>query len=264
MTSQTNADGESVDVEKVDAAMQAIMSGNLDRAETLLLAVIANTPSEYSNCEDHGETVSIRFWDQTTFIHYVTWQQDQGLAQKGINWIGNAYPRAHYYMGFLCVKRRQFQRAIEFLDKGLRLEPTNPMLALEKAQALVHLGRTDDALAIYDGVTEIGPHVSARDVAVARRGQRSGGNSGSRRRRTGQCTRAAESGVVTYSQIQDCWPPPGHVGRSIRRTVSHRVTETRRCTNTNRHCHRGSRGSGILGPGERLSEVMTTPSHRHA
>jgi tetratricopeptide (TPR) repeat protein len=171
MASQTNPDGESVDVEKVNAAMQAIMSGNLDRAETLLLAVIANTPSEYSNCEDHGETVSIRFWDQTAFVHYVTWQQGQGLAQKGINWIGNAYPRAHYYMGFLCVKRRQFHRAIEFLDKGLRLEPTNPMFALEKAQALVHLGRTEDALAIYDGITEIGPHVSARDVAVARRGR---------------------------------------------------------------------------------------------
>jgi tetratricopeptide (TPR) repeat protein len=171
MASHTTTDRESADFKKVDAAIQALVSGDLDRAEQLLLAVIANTPPDYSNFEDGGDSVSIRFWDQTAFLHYVMWQQDKGLANKNITWIGNAYPRAHYYMGFLCVKRKQFDRAIEFLDKGRRLEPTNPMFAFEKAQALVHSGRRKEALALYDGVTEIGPHVSARDVAVARRGR---------------------------------------------------------------------------------------------
>jgi tetratricopeptide (TPR) repeat protein len=74
-------------------------------------------------------------------------------------------------MGFLCVKREQFDRAIEFLDKGQRLEPTNPVFVFEKAHALAHSGRKREALVLYDSVTEIGPHVSARDVAVAQRGR---------------------------------------------------------------------------------------------
>lgn len=164
-------DFESADVERVDAAIDALVNGHLDKAEPLLLAVIANTPPQYSNADDHGDSVSIKFWDQFAFVHYVTWQSERGLANRGIHWIPNAYPRAHYYMGFLCVKRKQFDRAIEFLDKGQRLEPQNPMFVLEKAQALVHSGRKREALALYDEVSEIGPHVTARDVAVAQRGR---------------------------------------------------------------------------------------------
>lgn len=88
-----------------------------------------------------------------------------------MTWVGNAYPRAHYYLGFLCVKRKQFERAIEFLDKGMLLEPTNPKFRFEKAQAVLHCGRKEEALALYDSVTEIGPHVTARDLAMAGRGR---------------------------------------------------------------------------------------------
>jgi tetratricopeptide (TPR) repeat protein len=41
----------------------------------------------------------------------------------------------------------------------------------EKAQALVHMGRHQDALQLYDQVTKIGPYVSGRDLAIARRGR---------------------------------------------------------------------------------------------
>lgn len=171
MASDLTTDRESTDAESVNAAIRALVSGSLEEAESLLLAVIANTPPEYSNSEEDGDRVSIKFWDQAAFMHYVTWQQSKGLGNKGINWVGNAYPRAHYYMGFLCVKRKQFDRAIEFLDKGQRLEPTNPMFAFEKAQAFVHSGRQEEAIVLYDGVKEVGPYVSAREVAVARRGR---------------------------------------------------------------------------------------------
>lgn len=171
MTSDSTTNRESADAEKVDAALQALTTGNLDEAESLLLTVIGNTPAEYSNSEENDKAISIKLWDQTNFVHYVTWQQKKGLANKDINWISNAYPRAHYYMGFLCVKQKQFDRAIEFLDKGHALEPTNPKFGFEKAQALVHSGRKQEALELYDQVTEIDAHVSARDLAVARRGR---------------------------------------------------------------------------------------------
>lgn len=171
MGSDVTQGRESVDAEQVEAAVRALASGNVAEAETLLMAVIANTPADYSNFSDHGDSVSIRFWDQNAFIHYVTWQQKNGAANRSINWIVNAYPRAHYYMGFLCVKRKQFARAIEFLDRGQRLEPTNPLFVFEKAQALVHSGRKQEALALYERITEIGPHVSARHIGVALRGR---------------------------------------------------------------------------------------------
>ena len=110
MTSDPNADRESADRESADAknvdvAIDALLAGNLDKAESLLLTVIANTPAGYSNSDDAPDCISIKFWSQTTFLHYVTWQKERGLADKRILWIGNAYPRGHYYMGFLCVKR---------------------------------------------------------------------------------------------------------------------------------------------------------------
>lgn len=171
MASDSNENRELADVEQVKAAIEAIVAGRLDDADSLLLAVIANTPPKYSNSEDHGDTMSIKFWDLPAFVHYVTWHRDRGLLDKGINWIGNAYPRAHYHMGFLCVKRKQFDRAIEFLDKGQCLEPTNPRFVLEKAQALVLAGRKQESLALYDQIAEIGPHVSPHALAVARRGR---------------------------------------------------------------------------------------------
>src|SRR6476659_9464469 len=125
MTSQS-ASRESADAKSVDNALQALMAGNLGEAESILTRVIANTPAVYSNIEETEEAISIKFWDQIDFVHYVTWKKHQGLANRDIRWIGNAYPRAHYYMGYLCVARKQFDRAIEFLDKGQALDPTNP------------------------------------------------------------------------------------------------------------------------------------------
>lgn len=170
MMSEPTLDSESADANKVQAAIAAISSGDLDTAEKLLLAVIANTPSAYSNSTEDDDKLSFKFWDQMAFVHYVTWQRHRGI-EKSVTWILNAYPRAHYYMGFLCVKRKQFDRAIEYLDKAQSLDPTNPKIGFEKAQALMHSGRKEEALALYDQVTEVGPHVSALDLAVARRGR---------------------------------------------------------------------------------------------
>lgn len=162
---------ESSDAEKVNTAIQAMNAGKLDEAESILLAVIANTPADYSNSKENDDSISIKFWDQTEFIHYVTWQKEKGFAISDIKWIFNAYPRAHYYMGFLCVKQKQFDRAMEYLDKGHSLEPTNPKFLFEKAQALVHSGRKQESLELYEKVTEINAYVSAHDLAVARRGR---------------------------------------------------------------------------------------------
>ena len=160
---------ESVDAAQVDAAVQAIISGNLDKAESLLLRVITNTPPKYVNFEETEDAIAVKFWDEADFLHYVTWQNRQRPANKQIKWIDNAYPRAHFYMGSLCAKRQQFDQAIHFLEKGQELEPTNPKFILEKAKVLVNSGRQQDALALYDQLKEINAYVSACDLAIALR-----------------------------------------------------------------------------------------------
>lgn len=161
---------EIADVAKVEAALEALSEGKLQQGEQLLQEVIANTPDDYVNEEADGEGVAIKFWSMNDFMHYVSWMQDQE-TERAVKWIGNAYPRAYYYLGFLGVKQKQFARAVEYLDQGRRLDPENPKFLFEKAQALIHLGNKEAALALYDQVVEVGPYVSPPDLAVARRGR---------------------------------------------------------------------------------------------
>jgi tetratricopeptide (TPR) repeat protein len=171
MTAVPTSETESQDADQVNQALAAIAAGDVATAEAALLKVIANTPAEYINqSEDADGSLSIKFWDQNDFVHYVMWQKQQGVT-RGVRWEGNAYPRAYYYLGFLCVKTRRPRQAIEYLDRGHQLEPTNPKFKFEKAQALVQASECEQALALYETVTDIGPHISAWDLAVARRGR---------------------------------------------------------------------------------------------
>lgn len=165
------AERENVDAKTVDQAVPLVVSGQVDAVEKVLLALIANVPHDYVNMFDLGDELRIKFWDQRSFMHYVTWHQSKGTANRNIVWIGNAYPRAFYYLGFINVKRKRFDRAIEFLNRGQALEPTNPKFALERAQALVHSGRREEALKQFDQISQVTEFVGAYDLAMARRGR---------------------------------------------------------------------------------------------
>ena len=69
------------------------------------------------------------------------------------------------------VAAKQFDEAIRFLDQGLALEPGHPKLIFEKALALTHLRRFDEALTLYQSINTVGLHVTPSDVARGMRGQ---------------------------------------------------------------------------------------------
>jgi tetratricopeptide (TPR) repeat protein len=165
-----NKNSESADADSVNTAIAAISIGDFNTAEHLLLKVIANTPKYYSSITNEGGGLAIKFWDQTAFLHYVTWQKQRGIGAP-ITWVENAYPRAHFYLGFLCVKNKQYDRAIEYLDKGMNLEPENPKYIIEKAAAFLNSRRFEEALALYDQLKDVGPHISSLDLAIAQRGR---------------------------------------------------------------------------------------------
>lgn len=165
-----NDDQEATDAEKVNQALAAIQGGQDDVALQLLQEVIANTPERYEQEFEEDGTLHRKFWDQEDFVHYVMRQKARGV-ERGVVWIGNAYPRAFYYLGFLKVKAGKFAEAIEFLDKGQNLEPDQPNFRLEKAQALSHLNQYEAALRLFDEVMAMGDEVRASVRAVALRGQ---------------------------------------------------------------------------------------------
>jgi tetratricopeptide (TPR) repeat protein len=161
---------EAADAEKVDQALQALQRGDDRAGEALLLEVVGRAPATYVYQFEDGDGLNIKFWDQAEFMHYVAWMKDNGTRRK-LTWFGSAYPRAFYYLGFLRVKGKRYAEAIEFLERGSALEPTNPKFSFEKAMALMQMRRFDEALALFESVSNVGPHVSPNDVARALRGR---------------------------------------------------------------------------------------------
>lgn len=162
---------EALDARRVDEAVQAICAKDYSSAEQLLLAVCANTPPDYVNMwqgEDGG--IVVKFWDEPAFLHYVSWPPPSGCGHD-VRWMPNAYPRAHYFLGFVYVAVSRPADALGVLERGRELEPSNPHFNFEIAQALLRSGQAENAMAFYDAVSEVGPHVSAAKLAVAKRGR---------------------------------------------------------------------------------------------
>lgn len=167
---------EQADAEQVDTAVRAIQSGDTTTGQNLLLDVIKRCPSRYTYSYQDSKGVNFKFWDKNEFMHFVSHMKDSGstdrvLSGKNLYWISSAYPRAFYYLGFLKVAAKQFDDAIGYLDRGLALEPTNPKLRFEKAMALTHLRRFDEALKLYESISQVGLHSSPADVARSFRGR---------------------------------------------------------------------------------------------
>jgi len=170
---KTAPDPEALDAGRVDAAVRALGGGDFKRAESLLRDVISRAPSTYEYATEQPGGVFMRFWDQQEFVHYTNWLQQnfQPLYRnRSIFWIPSAYPRAYYYMGFLKIKTQHYHDALVYLEEGYRLEP-NAKFRLEMAQALIMLGRHQEALAIYDEVEEPGPFSGLREQSAALRGR---------------------------------------------------------------------------------------------
>jgi tetratricopeptide (TPR) repeat protein len=166
------ADTEAQDAETVNRAIEVLQQLDLEEVERLLRPVIANTPKHYVNEFEKDGTHYVKFWDRPEFMAYSAMQSPSEAAR--IVWLRNAYPRAHYYMAFVCVERGQWNEAIRWLDAGLTLEPAQAWFRLEKARVLSGVGKYADALGLYASVLEDGMHgrvvLSSRMRAIGLRG----------------------------------------------------------------------------------------------
>jgi len=158
------------DAQTVDGAIQALHRLDLSECECLLQAVIANTPANYVHEFEQDGTRYVKFWDLEEFMAHSTMGSPGETAR--LVWLPNAYPRAHYYMAYICVERRQPHEALRWLEAAITLEPAQPRLQLEKALVLSGLGQHGAALDLYqrvlDDTTILAP--SLRAMALRGRG----------------------------------------------------------------------------------------------
>lgn len=161
---------EKTDANIVDKAIQLLHENELDDAAQLLKEVILNTPNDYSNEYNIDNARYIKFWDKNQFVHYVTWKRQFDEIGE-IIWVPNAYPRAHYYLGYILIHRKQFKAALPYLSAGNLLEPTNPAIIFELANAHIALGNSVQAIDLFNKINKESEYVSGKDYARSLRGK---------------------------------------------------------------------------------------------
>jgi tetratricopeptide (TPR) repeat protein len=136
------------DQKVVQDAMVAGFAGAREFAPKLQ-AVVANAPASYLIREVVGDTVTVRGALDSAAALGVVMTAALG-GQKSTQVVYNTYPNAAFLLGSYKIEARDPRGAIEWLDKGLALQPTNLLLVCEKASALFLLQRFGDALALLD------------------------------------------------------------------------------------------------------------------
>jgi tetratricopeptide (TPR) repeat protein len=164
------ADAETKDADHVDKAVQLIRDGKPDRAARILHQVLQRIPANYRHEDEKNGKAQIKFWDMEEFLTYVLWMKENGDVRE-VDWLRNAYPRACYYLGFIYVEQKRFDRAIEVLERGLALQPDSGKLAHELGQALIGSRRFEKALSMYRTVLSRSGFICPRDRAALLRGK---------------------------------------------------------------------------------------------
>lgn len=163
-------DTEPQDSRLVDRAVELIQSAETEEAQSILMGVISRTPEDYSSKIESDGKLYIKFWDRNHFLNYAAWHETNGRREEVI-WLPNAYPRAYFYLAYIYFENGQYETATKILDEGLLLEPHNPKLINEKAQAMVGLGRYQNALPLYEDVLALRGFINPPDKALSLRGK---------------------------------------------------------------------------------------------
>jgi tetratricopeptide (TPR) repeat protein len=144
------------DEQVVRAAMEAAAQGGpkaLGRHVRKLQAVLDHAPASFPLREERDGLIILRA-DEGHDALAQTLISLLGAASKGqeasVVREYNTYPVAALMVASNAIERRRPEAALTALDKGLEIQPDNPMLVSEKATALYQLDRAPEALALLD------------------------------------------------------------------------------------------------------------------
>lgn len=154
----------------VNRAMQHIQQQDNASATAILQDVVSRTPTHYQERYQYNQSLYIKFWDSSEFMSYVVWMEQMGI-QQSVHWVLNAYPRAYCMLAYLSVEAGDMDKAMQWLNQGLQLDPTHPKLNHEMAQVWMRLGNHAQAKALYDRLLASQRLIDPKLRAVCLRGK---------------------------------------------------------------------------------------------
>jgi TolB-like protein/class 3 adenylate cyclase/Flp pilus assembly protein TadD len=83
-------------------------------------------------------------------------QEGRDLAERAVA-LGPADFENYGQLGFACLYSREFDRSLECYRKAVALNPNSPDLLADMADALVHVGRTTEGVAMIQQAKQLNP-----------------------------------------------------------------------------------------------------------
>lgn len=161
---------EAADAAVVQAALTTFGETGYDAMDSIapkLRAVLDRAPSPYPQVEIRGSQVIVRADDEETAISLGlagAMQANGGNRQVSSRF--NVYPMAALMLGSWANERRDADGAVRMLQRGLTIQPGNPVLAAELGAAYTLQKKWAEALAVYQGALEANPLMGK--IALAR------------------------------------------------------------------------------------------------
>ena len=150
-------------------AESMIKEGKRTEPENLLKDLVSEIPPNWKPVEVSDATISIAYWSMEEFnIHAPGYDPDG--RKRIVLWVTPSYSKAFYLLTFVCVERKDWFKAMAFIDQGISLEPDHPLLLCEKALILLNMGRYQEAHDLFIIAAETRPWAPFNQRALALRG----------------------------------------------------------------------------------------------
>ena len=128
-----------------EIAIALAKQGKYAEAEKLLVDFVSRMPPQWKPVKENETQLVIAFWDQTEFLNYCFAHE----ASKDIVAVTPSYSKGYYLLGSLAVEQKDYDKALDYLDRALELEPDHPLILSEKALVLAGQGKLTEAAELY-------------------------------------------------------------------------------------------------------------------
>ncbi len=155
----------------LDQALDLYKIGKVEEARVQLRQVISQMPSGWRPIREDAKSIRVAFWNVDEFQLYVAYhKKNEAGGARNIFYDFPSYSEACYLLAFIDLEQQNTVEALNWLDKGLSLEPDHPTLLAEKALALQTMGRHAEAVELYLRATTVRPWATVAQRALALRG----------------------------------------------------------------------------------------------
>jgi len=127
------------------AAVALAKEGKFAEAEKLLCDFISLMPPGWKPINETERQKEIAFWDETEFLNYSLANKES----KDIVFVTPSYSKGYYLLGAFAIEQKDFDKALAYLDKAIKLEPDHPLILSEKALLLAGQGKLHEAVELY-------------------------------------------------------------------------------------------------------------------